>query len=108
MNVVEGRPVPNLFVYKKPWYRDGAMMAMCLAATGNLDVICDWILGLREVFDRNNSGETEADNPGQLLYLVSLVSDKHHPVVPRTLDALKKFEVRGERGIYIKGRSDFA
>lgn len=108
INVIEGRPVPNFYVYKKPWYRDGAMMAMCLEETGNLGVIRDWILGLREVFDRNNAGETEADNPGQVLYLISLVSSKNHPLVPAALEALKKFEVKDEHGVYIKGRSDFA
>jgi len=108
INVIEGKPVPNFYVYKKPWCRDGAMMARCLEATGNLGVIRDWILGLREVFDRNNAGEMEADNPGQVLYLISLVSDKNHPLVPAVLAALKKFEVKDEHGVYIKGRSDFA
>ena len=27
-NIIGGKPVPNLFVYPKPWYRDGAMVAM--------------------------------------------------------------------------------
>jgi hypothetical protein len=108
INVIDGKPVPNFHVYRKPWYRDGAMMAMCLKKTGNLDVIRDWVLGLSEVFDRNNAGETEADNPGQVLYLISLVSDKNHPLVPAALAALKKFEVKDESGVYIKGRSDFS
>jgi hypothetical protein len=108
INVANGLPVPNFHVYRKPWYRDGAMMAMCLQKTGNLEVIRDWIRGLTEVFDRNNAGETEADNPGQALFLLSLVSDKHHPLVPKILEAMKRFEVKGEGGIYTKGRSDFA
>lgn len=108
INIVAGQPVPNLHVYPKAWYRDGAMMAMCLKETGNLHLIRDWIVGLREVFDRNNGGETEADNPGQVLYLISLVSNADHPLVPAALGALKRFEVAGDRGPYIKGRSDFA
>ena len=64
--------------------------------------------GLTEVFDRNNAGETEADNPGQALFLLSLVSDKNHPLVPKILEALKRFEVKDTGGVYIKGRSDFA
>jgi GH43 family beta-xylosidase len=83
-------------------------MAMCLQKTGNLDAIRDWILGLDDVFDRNNAGETEADNPGQALFLISLVSDKNHPLVPKILEALKRFEIKGDEGVYIKGRSDFA
>ncbi len=108
INVADGLPVPNFYVYKKPWYRDGAMMALCLQKTGNLAVIRDWILGLREPFDRNNAGESEADNPGEALFLISLVSDKNHPLVPKLLEALKKFEVRDGDKLYIKGRSDFA
>ena len=49
------------------------VIARALEKTGNLDCIRPWILGLDEVFDRNNAGETEADNPGQALFLLSLV-----------------------------------
>ena len=108
VNVIEGKPVPNFFIYPKPWYRDGAMMAMCLRTTGNLGLIRGWILGLSEAYDRNNAGETEADNPGQALFLISLVSDRNHPLVPKLLDALKTHEVRDGAKRHIRGRSDFA
>ncbi len=85
MNVTTNGPVPNFYVYSRPWFRDGAMMAMAFKETGNLDCIRPWIQCLNEVFDRNNAGETEADNPGQVLYLLSLVSDKNHPLVPKVL-----------------------
>lgn len=104
VNIVDGLPVPCYFVYRKPWYRDAASMAMVLDATGNLALIQDWILGLREPFDRNNAGETEADNLGQALYLISLVAGKTHPLVQPILDTLPRFE----DGPGIKGRSDFA
>ncbi len=107
-NVTKAGPTPNLFVYPKPWYRDGAMVALCLKETGNLDQIRDWILALREPYDRNNAGETEADNLGEALFLVSLVSDAKHPLVEKVLAELPKFEhtVAGER--FILGHSDFA
>ncbi|MCF7668251.1 MAG: hypothetical protein K9N48_00540 [Verrucomicrobia bacterium] len=108
VNVINGKPVPNYFVYSKPWYRDAAMMALCLRATGNIDVIRDWILELDEVFDRNNAGETEADNLGQVLFLVSMVSDTNHPLVPRVLEQARRFETEGENGTYIRGRTDFS
>ena len=108
INVIDGKPVPNIFVYRKPWYRDGAMMAMCFKATGNLELIKDWVLGLREPYDRNNKGETEADNLGQALYLISLVSDRSHPLVEKILKEFPRFEVSAAEGKYIKGRSDFA
>jgi len=108
VNVTFAGPAPNFLVYSKPWYRDGAMMAMCLRHTGNLDSIKAWVLGLNEVFDRNNAGETEADNPGQALFLISLISDKNHPLVPRILAEVERFVVRTNGIKYIKGRSDFA
>ena len=108
MNVTESGPVPNFYVYRKPWYRDGAMMALSLKATGNLDLIREWILGLKEPYDRNNAGETEADNLGQALFLISCVADKSHPLVGRVLEETKRFQVRDANGLYIKGRSDFA
>lgn len=108
INVTEAGPVPNLFVYKKPWYRDAAMMAMAFQKTGNLRSIRDWIMHLNEPFDRNNNGETEADNLGQALYLISLVSDKKHPLVPTIVLVTKQLEQESPNGKYILGRTDFA
>lgn len=108
INIVNSQPVPNYFVYPKPWYRDGAMVAMCLRLTENLDLLRPWIESLSQPFDRNNAGEAEADNPGQALYLISLCSDRSHPLVAELLAALKKVTVKGSDGIYIRGRSDFA
>jgi hypothetical protein len=108
INVTTYGPVPNFFVYGKPWYRDGAMMAMAFQQTGNLDCVRGWILGLRDVFDRNNAGETEADNPGQALFLISLVSDKNHPLVPQILAEAARFATNGPTGRHLLGRSDFA
>ena len=108
VNVLTDGPVPNFFVYHKPWYRDGAMMALAFRQTGNLACIRNWILGLREAFDRNNAGETEADNLGQALFLISLVSDRNHPLVPQVLAAAARFETNGPSGRYLLGRSDFA
>ena len=108
INVTGNGPLPNFFVYPKPWYRDAAMMALALKETGNVPLLRDWILALREPFDKNNAGQTEPDNLGQVLFLVSLVSDKNHPVVGRVLAEVPRFEVRDASGIFIKGRSDFS
>ena len=108
VNVTSAGPVPNFFVYKRPWYRDGAMMALAFRRTGNLAVIRDWILGLRDPYDRNNAGETEADNLGQALFLVSLVSDARHPLVAKIQAEVPRFEVRQDGAKFIRGRSDSA
>jgi hypothetical protein len=102
-----GAPLPNLIVYDKPWYRDAAMVCMCLEKTGNLHLVRDWILGLREPFDRNNAGTCEPDNLGQALYLVSLVAapasgHPSHPLVERILAEVQAFR----QGDYIVGSTD--
>ena len=104
VNIVDGRPLPNYMVYSKPWYRDGAMVAMVLKETGNLDLIRDWVLRLREPFDRNNGGVEEADNPGQVLYLASLFTDRAHPIVKAALEALPRFQTED----YLSGPTDFS
>ena len=107
INVVDSKPVPNLIIYDKPWRRDAALMAMCLKETGNLKLIKEWVMSIEEPYDYNNAGEAEADNLGQTLYLISLFSDKSHPVVQKVLNELPKYEVHQNGIIYIKGRSDF-
>jgi len=107
INIVDSKPLPNYLVYKKPWRRDGAMMAMCLIKTGNVDQIKDWVLSLTDPYDRNNAGETEADNLGQTLYLLSLFTNKDHPLVKQILNEVKKYEVKDSNGFYIRGHSDF-
>ncbi|BDP43647.1 hypothetical protein DAETH_36160 (plasmid) [Deinococcus aetherius] len=104
VNVVGGAPLPNLFVYRRPWYRDAAMVAMALDRTGNLGLLEGWIQSLREVYDRNNAGHEESDNLGQVLYLVSLVGDARHPVVE---SVLREASTRRE-GRALTGLSDFA
>ena len=89
INIIDGKPVPNYFVYKKPWYRDSAMMGMVLKATNNLHLIKDWILSLTDLYDRNNAGNSEPDNLGQLLYLISLVDDKSNPMVEKAINEAK-------------------
>ena len=91
VNIIPAGPVPNFLVYPKPWYRDGAMVCMCLKKTGNLHLVEGWIQGLREPFDRNNAGNCEPDNLGEALYMISLVSDAKHPAVQTILDAVRRF-----------------
>lgn len=104
VNIPGGRPVPNFLVYPRPWYRDAAMMCMCLAETGNLHLVEEWVAGLGEPFDRNNAGNREPDNLGQALYMISLVSDASHPLVDVILDAAEDFR----RGGHIAGLTDGA
>ncbi len=74
-------PVPNIYVYKKPWYRDGAMMAMCLEKTKNLHLMRNWALGVTDLYDKNNKGNKEPDNLGQLAFILSYFVDKNYPLI---------------------------
>ncbi|GAA4455528.1 hypothetical protein GCM10023189_23410 [Nibrella saemangeumensis] len=91
INIIAGKPVPNFLVYSRPWFRDAALMGMVMQQTNNLHLIKDWIMKIRDPFDRNNRGISEADNLGQVLFLVSLVSDQKHPAVKMVLDSVKRF-----------------
>lgn len=102
VNIMDGKPLPNLFVYPKPWYRDAAMMCMCLEKTGNLHLVADWIYGLRDPFDRNNAWHCEPDNLGQALYMISLLSDASHPLVEMILQTIPQYC----RANYIVGMTD--
>ncbi|MEJ7589548.1 MAG: hypothetical protein WKI04_18510 [Ferruginibacter sp.] len=108
INIINGKPVPNFFVYQKPWYRDATLMAMVLKKTNNLRLIKDWIMGIRDPFDRNNHGISEADNPGQVLFLISLVGNAQHTVVKTVLDSLQQFIKHSNEGAYIEGKTDYA
>lgn len=76
-----GKPVPNIYVYTNPWYRDGAMMAMCLEKTKNLHLMREWALSITELYDRNNKGNCEPDNLGQLAFILSYFVDKNYPLI---------------------------
>jgi len=104
INVIDGKPVPNFIVYKKPWYRDGAMMAMVLGRTGNLDLIIDWVRSLDEMYDHNNAGVSESDNLGQLLYLLAVTGCTDHPLIDRVIEEAKS---RLEDGV-LTGQCDYA
>lgn len=104
VNLVQGAPLPNLFVYSKPWYRDAAMVAMCLEQTGNLNLIAPWVAGLCEPYDRNNAGHCEPDNLGQVLYLIGLCGPADHPLVPVVLEEAQ----RRRQGDHLTGLTDGA
>lgn len=97
-------PLPNLWVYPRPWYRDAAMMLVVLRQAGNLALVEPWVMSLHKVFDRNNAGAAEADNLGQVLFMLSLFEARKHPLVAEVLDAIPDFC----QGRHITGSTDGA
>jgi hypothetical protein len=104
VNLMPCGPVPNLWVYPRPWYRDAAMMLMCLQQTDNLHLVEGWVNGLHKVWDRNNAGDPEADNFGQVLYMISLFNNRKHPLIGKVLASVPAYRRRG----HICGRTDYA
>ncbi|WP_283625046.1 hypothetical protein [Clostridium butyricum] len=79
------------------------MASMVLEETGNVNLIKDWILNLKDPYDMQNAGVKEADNLDQALYMISLVSDKNHTLVDEILDEAENIKVDN----YINGQFNF-
>ena len=88
-------PVPNIYVYHKPWYRDGAMMALVLDKTSNVELLRPWVMSVTELYDKNNWGMSEPDNLGQLAYILSFFTDKSYPLVDKIIEEAKRISVDG-------------
>ena len=105
VNVMPWGPVPNLWFYPRPWYRDAAMMGLCFERTGNVDQIAPWIDGVPlHPYDYNNRGNAEPDNLGQALMLASLTTGRSHPIVDTVLKEVEKVR----RGSALAGLTDYA
>ena len=104
-NIKDGVMYPNIFVYDNVWYRDIAYGAMVLEDAGNIDLIKDWILSIEDIYDKSN-GEDENDNIGEILYLLSLVSDKNNKQVKKILSHVDKIVIKDDKGIYISNNTD--
>ena len=102
-SIKDGKPLPNIFVYDKPWYRDSALMCMVLEKTDNLHLIKDWALSVNELYDRNNAGNEEPDNLGEMAYILSMFVDKNYPQIKKIYDESKRITKDG----LLSGITDF-
>ncbi|MCD7850880.1 MAG: hypothetical protein LUH63_14785 [Parabacteroides sp.] len=111
INVKDGVPYPNTLVYHTPWYRDAFIIAMCLQVTNNEGLILSWINSLEDVYDYNIE-DKEADNLGQLLYLISLSpkEERNEQLIQIVLHEAQSISVKDETEIdcYISGYTDGA
>ncbi len=88
-------PVPNIYVYDTAWYRDGAMMALALEKTGNIELLRPWAMSVTDLYDRNNNGNEEPDNLGQLAFVLSFFVDKSYPLVGKIVEEAKRITENG-------------
>ena len=105
INIKDGKPIPNILVYDEPWYRDALMTAMVLEKLDNIELIRSWIINLDKIYDEQN-GNKEPDNLGQVLYLISMVSNQNHPLVKTILEEANKIAIIDNGQKYISGITD--
>ena len=106
-NIKDSIIYPNIVVYDKPWYRDAAITSMVLKETNNTDMIKDWVLNIEEIYDKQNSGIKEADNLGELLYIISTQEEKKEDLIRRIEEEAERIAKENPDGYYIYGKTDF-
>jgi hypothetical protein len=102
INVDEGLPLANFLVYQKSNYRSAAMMTMVMKQTNNLSLISNWVTNLKEPYDRSLEGYAEIDNLGQVLYMISAVSNNKHPLIGKVLEEAEGYK----NSDYIEGKTE--
>lgn len=88
-NIHNGIPKPNILTYKDGggWYRDGMVMTMALEHTNNQHVLEKWVASLKDIYD-HHAGD-EADNPGELLYILGAVKNNRQDLVDKIFAEVK-------------------
>lgn len=106
-NIKESKITPNIIVYKEPWYRDAAITSMVLKQTNNTELIKDWVLSIDSIYDRQNNGVEEADNLGELLYIISTQEEKNYDLISKIEEEADRLATSNPNGYYIYGKTDF-
>lgn len=105
-NIRNSKIYPNIFVYKEPFLRDALMGTMCLEKTGNIHLITDWINNIDDVYDMQNR-EEEADNLGELLYMLSFIpSDSNISVRKKLIEEIRRVTITKDGHKFISGHTD--
>ena len=107
-NIKDSTIYPNILVYDKPWYRDAALTSMVLKQTNNTDLISDWVDNINELYDKQNKGNEEADNLGELLYILSTQDNINYNLVNKIEAEAKRIAKNNSKGYYLNGTTDFS
>ena len=107
-NVQNSRIYPNILVYREPFYRDAFMAALCLEKTENTNLLSHWLYEEENVYDMQN-GEAEADNIGEMLYMLSFISTDSNSILRKRLkEEIQAQTIKEDDYQYIKGHTDGA
>ena len=102
-NIDNNELKPNILVYDNGWYRDAMMGAMVLEKTFNLNLIKPWVDRINNIYDEQN-GTKEADNLGELLYLIS-VTNSSNPIINEIFSEVERIKNENNTN-YIIGSTD--
>lgn len=105
VNIDHGKPRTTLMARtnESGLYREGMVAAMVLEKTNNTWLFEDWMKQISSIYDCRNKLEkneakcTEsADNPGQLLYLLGLITNSRQDLTNKIKAEVKQKVVNGE------------
>lgn len=105
-NIRDSRIYPNILCYEEPFYRDAFMAILCLEKTGNTVLLLPWLSCIKDIYDMQNH-EPEADNLGELLYMLSFIPKDSNQILKQNLK--KEIELRtiyNDKHQYINGHTD--
>lgn len=100
-NIKDNMFRPNILVYDNVWYRDAAIGAMVLEKTNQIDLISEGIRKIDSIYD-NQNGTNEADNLGEVLYLVSLIDNPDYDLINNIINEAHRISVNN----HIEGSTD--
>ena len=107
-NIKDSKIYPNILVYNEPWYRDAAMASMVLKQTNNTELISNWVENIDSIYDEQNAGNKEADNLGELLYIISTQENKNEELISKIEQEAERLATNNPNGYYIFGKTDFS
>ena len=92
---------PNIISYKNSnnvWYRDTMLATMVLENTNNTHLLEPWIKTITGIYDCQRSlinndhscGIKEADNPGELLYMLGAIKNNRSDLINKIIEEVKK------------------
>ena len=86
-------PKPNIFGYKTAWYRDTMLATMVLEETNNIYLLEDWVKLIDNIYDNSRDKNiNEADNLGELLYIIGAVGVNRDDLVKEILNEINNIK----------------
>lgn len=105
INIRHGAPLPCLLTYDAPFYRDAAMVALCLERTGNERLLLPWLRRVNTLYDYQ-AGVAEPDNLGELLYMLNMFPGFRPRLREAIMDEARRRLVAADGRWHLTGTTD--